>query len=161
MNQPAEVKYRNAFLRERPQHDPCDDFAVRHPKMDLLQRAKIFSPFDALKGFGEEIAGKREMYVEKRDLTEDEVTEINRALSAILNTGECSGAAHAKNVTATAVYYAPCADVNHEDYGLRGRYETVTGTVWKVDLLTETLRIGETAVSFADLSALRIHTYEG
>lgn len=28
---------------------------MRHPRMDRLNRAKIFAPFDALRGFDEEI----------------------------------------------------------------------------------------------------------
>lgn len=55
MEQTAETKYRNAFRRERPVHTGQDDFSVRHPKMSLNRRAKIFLPFAALKGFEEEI----------------------------------------------------------------------------------------------------------
>ncbi len=32
-----------------------DSFYVKHPPMELSRRAKIFSPFDALKGFDEEL----------------------------------------------------------------------------------------------------------
>ncbi len=49
-------RYRKVYERGKPTHEPYDDFSVRHPAMDLSRRAKIFSPFDALKGFNEEIA---------------------------------------------------------------------------------------------------------
>ena len=51
MEQSAEEKYAYAFVRERPAHDAWDEFSYRHPKMKPGQRAKIFSPFDALRGF--------------------------------------------------------------------------------------------------------------
>ena len=39
-------------------HNKGDDFYIKHPPMDLSRRAKIFSPFDALKGYDEAIAAK-------------------------------------------------------------------------------------------------------
>jgi hypothetical protein len=44
------------YERGKPKHSPFDDFSIKHPAMDLSRRAKLFSPFDALKGFTEEIA---------------------------------------------------------------------------------------------------------
>ena len=49
-------RYRKVYERGKPKHSPYDDFSIKHPAMDLSRRAKIFSPFDALKGFNEEIA---------------------------------------------------------------------------------------------------------
>ena len=49
-------RYRKVYERGKPKHSPFDDFSIKHPTMDLSRRAKIFSPFDALKGFNEEIA---------------------------------------------------------------------------------------------------------
>lgn len=51
-----EERYRKVLEKGKPQHKPYDDFYMKHPPMDLSRRAKIFSPFDALKGFDEEIA---------------------------------------------------------------------------------------------------------
>ena len=55
---PADFRYLNVFLKGKPQHDRFDPFRVRHPRMDVGHRAKIFAPFDALKGFSEAIASK-------------------------------------------------------------------------------------------------------
>ena len=55
MDNAAEKKYRGALDRDRPRHEPYDDFSIRHPRMPLGQRAKIFSPFAALAGFEEAI----------------------------------------------------------------------------------------------------------
>ena len=56
MSMPSGFPWRDVFLRGRPVHAEADPFRLRHPAMDCGHRAKIFSPFDALKGFGEEIA---------------------------------------------------------------------------------------------------------
>ena len=48
---PADFSYREVFLRGKPEHDRFDLFRIRHPSMDAGKRAKIFAPFDALRGF--------------------------------------------------------------------------------------------------------------
>ena len=37
-----------------------NDIFIRHPAMDLSRRAKIFNPFDALKGFSDELSKAQE-----------------------------------------------------------------------------------------------------
>ena len=51
MKMPENFKYRETYLAGRPRHGRFDSFALRHPRMDTGRRAKIFAPFDALKGF--------------------------------------------------------------------------------------------------------------
>lgn len=51
-------RYCNVIKKGKPQHGKCDSFTLRHPPMPMSKRAKIFCPFDALKGFGEMIAEK-------------------------------------------------------------------------------------------------------
>ncbi|MBR5179233.1 MAG: hypothetical protein IKW90_10605 [Lachnospiraceae bacterium] len=48
-------KYKDTFEAQRPAHERFDSFSIKHPAMDLGKRAKIFSPFDALKGFKDAI----------------------------------------------------------------------------------------------------------
>ena len=55
-------RYRKVYERGKPKHSPFDDFSIKHPAMDLSRRAKIFSPFDALKGFNEEIASTEQSF---------------------------------------------------------------------------------------------------
>ncbi len=57
---PSSFRYRNVYEKGKPTHDKLDSFSVKHPPMDLSRRAKIFSPFDALKGFNEAIISKEE-----------------------------------------------------------------------------------------------------
>ena len=70
-------KYIKVFEKGRPMHQQYDNFSMKHPMMELSRRAKIFSPFDALKGFKEAI--------EAVDATEER--DLN-SLSA-LNKIEC------------------------------------------------------------------------
>lgn len=58
MQVPADFRYLDVFLKGKPQHDRDDPFRIRHPKMPCDKRAKIFSPFDALKGFSEALAAQ-------------------------------------------------------------------------------------------------------
>ena len=58
MQVPADFRYLDVFLKGKPQHDRDDPFRIRHPKMPRDKRAKIFSPFDALKGFSEALAAQ-------------------------------------------------------------------------------------------------------
>ncbi len=44
--------YEDIINKKRPVHEN-DDFSVRHPKMSREDRAKIFAPFAALKGYEE------------------------------------------------------------------------------------------------------------
>lgn len=46
---PPDFPYRDVLRKGRPKHAPMDPFSIRHPPMPLSRRAKIFSPFDALK----------------------------------------------------------------------------------------------------------------
>ena len=48
---PDGFKDRDVFAKGRPRHRLTDPFGSRHPSMDTAKRAKIFAPFDALRGF--------------------------------------------------------------------------------------------------------------
>lgn len=154
MEASVETKYRNAYHRDRPEHARCDEFSIRHPKMELGQRAKIFSPFSALRGFEEAIDRKRRRYVSRRELTEEEQARIDCVLRQL--------AARSRELpgpTVTVTCYVPCGDENHEAYGRYGTYETISGTLLQIDpLLRKALRVGETVIEFADIAEIRIET---
>lgn len=156
MEDSVEKKYGSALNRERPQHAPRDEFSIRHPKMPIGQRAKIFAPFAALTGFEERIEAKLERYVEKRELSEEEQEALDRALTVLYDRTHGSRALW-DPIDATVVYYVPCPDEQHEAYGLHGTYKRLTGRVWKVDpVLSRTLQIADTVIAFSDLAGIRI-----
>ena len=55
MTMPVNFKYAKCYLKGKPRHDGQDEFLAKHPPMPVEKWAKIFSPFDALKGFGDAI----------------------------------------------------------------------------------------------------------
>lgn len=55
---PASFKYQDVCRRGFPQHDARDWFLRRHPPMPVSRWAKIYAPFDALRGFDEAIRSK-------------------------------------------------------------------------------------------------------
>ena len=161
MEQTVESKYRFAYEQGRPIHGAYDEFSLRHPKMRLSQRAKIFSPFSALKGFEEAIDEKLQRYVCRRELNEEEQRRLDSTLALLYEKTKNLRVARENRVRATAVYYLPCQDENHEAYGLRGSYETVSGVVWRVDpVLRRSIRIGDQEIEFADLAQLRLEESE-
>ena len=152
-----EERYRSALSRGRPKHGRCDDFSLKHPKMLLSQRAKIFSPFAALKGFEEAIDEKVQVYVEKRELNDEEQEALESALSRLHALTRNLRTAKENRVTAAVTFFVPCADENHEAYGRGGSYEHYTGTVWKVDpVLTKSLLIGDRTIEFSELAEIVI-----
>ena len=123
----------------------------------MSQRAKIFSPFAALKGFEEAIDEKVRRYVEKRELSDEEQEALDTALSRLHDLTKNLRMAKENRVTAAVTFFIPCADENHEAYGHGGSYERYTGTVWKVDsLLTKSLLIGDRAIEFSELAEIVI-----
>lgn len=157
MEQSIENKYKNAFYRDRPAHAQCDEFSIRHPKMALDKRAKLFSPFSALRGFDEAIDSKLERYVSRRELSEEDQEALNRALTEL-----AARLREHRPVVVSVRYYVPCADENHEAYGKYGQYRTLTGTLKKLDpVLQKALRVEETVIELADLSEIRIETESG
>jgi len=54
---PMDFKYREVLLKGRPVHDKQSTFYAKHPPMPPSRWAKIFNPFDALKGFSDALKG--------------------------------------------------------------------------------------------------------
>ena len=162
MNQTAETKYPNAFHRERPVHGEHDEFSMRHPKMTAGRRAKIFSPFAALRGYEEAIEGKLETYVGKAERSEEDQARINQVLLELAELTENSRRTGTDPIVASVTFYVPCGDENHEAYGRYGRYETLTGPVRKVDpTVRKAIRMEERMIEFSDIADIRIETRPG
>lgn len=133
MAMPANFRYREVFLKGRPRHDRYDPFRIRHPSMDRGHRAKIFAPFDALKGFNEAVSAKDVLYEDRIELLQEDTEELSRRLNILHNLTFNGRMARANRVQVIVTYYEPCSDENHEAFGLRGQYKTITGICWNVD----------------------------
>ena len=136
---PADFRYMDVFTQKRPRHEPFDPFMLKHPQMDPGHRAKIFSPFAALKGFSEIIASKEIQYEPKKELDEEQMDELNRRLVILHNLTWNSRMARKNRPMVRVRYFCPCTDENsfflyNSDNPLAaGRYEEIAGMCRKVD----------------------------
>lgn len=157
MTMPDKFRYRDVFLLGKPQHDRNDRFSIKHPKMNVGRRAKIFSPFDALKGFNEAVTAKEIHYTNQIELSEEDQEEINRKLTVLHNLTYDSRIAGQNQVEVIINYYIPCNDVNHDAYGLQGVYKTITGVCWKVDHeIKKEIVVGQKRIPFKRILQIEI-----
>ena len=160
MPMPANFPYMDVALKGRPVHKPFDPFWCKHPPMPASRWAKIFAPFDALKGFSEAVAAKETQYEYKRELMEDDIAEINRRLERLHQLTWNSRMARQNQARATIRYFVPCKGKENFAYGNAGTYETITGLVLRVDadvgktitLLTDA---GKRVIPFDEIAEIR------
>ncbi len=114
---PRDFKYMNVFLKGKPRHQGLDPFCLKHPAMDCGRRAKIFSPFDALKGFSEAVASKDILYINRPELGDEDKAEINRKLGILYELTRNGKRARENKVTVKVTYFVTCTDKNNSAYG--------------------------------------------
>ena len=152
MAMPAGFRYRDVFLKGRPRHDRYDAFRIRHPQMDVRKRAKLFAPFDALRGFNFAIMCKNELYVDRLTASPEDQAELDRRFRILKDLTYNGRMARANRVQVTVTYYEPCSDINNEAYGLKGQYKTITGICFNVDAeVTKTILVDETRIPMEDI----------
>ncbi len=155
MPMPADFRYKDLFYAGRPVHQKYDDFWCRHPNMDLSRRAKIFAPFDALKGFSDAVSSKRIQYEEKREQSTQQTELLEEQLAHLACMTENSRKAKENSVIVEVEYFVPCTDPNHAAYGFKGRYETCSGIVWRVDYINRLLYVSSKEISLDDIYSIR------
>ena len=117
-------KYADILQMERPEP------SAKHPRMSLGSRAKIFSPFAALRGFDDDLAeeGAQTLKMSKAELSDEEKAALSARLAALR-----------RGVTVTVRYFQP--DLLCPADPPVGRYQTVTGVVQALDPIAKTLRL--------------------
>ena len=140
-----EYEFYDIVNKHRPEHKD-DVFAAKHPKMLRQDRAKIFAPFAALSGHAEQTHAQERITVEKIELSQDAIDEIN---IVIQDMEEKLGMG--KSVTAEVTYFVPDTDRIGE-----GMYVTVTGKVRKIDVNFGKMIIDEQIVNFDDIYNIAI-----
>lgn len=130
-------KYADILHMERPQ---SEESRRKHPRMTLQNRAKIFSPFAALRGYDEQLAEEKQRTerVTKRILTEEEMSGLSDKLMQVT-----------KGMTITVRYFVE--DTAHPEIPDVGNYVTITGEVESIDPVFRTLQIAKVVVAFEDL----------
>lgn len=121
----------------------------RHPKMSVENRAKLFTPFSALRGFDIEILTKEQdrLLVSQVSLSADQQEAIYRTLNDLR-----------KGDWVTVTYFVP---VKHIAGQLLGEYTVVSDTVKKVDDVEQLLVLDGCPIPFSTIHALTAHGMEG
>lgn len=152
---PDGFRYMDVYMKGKPRHTGTDPFCGRHPGMELGRRAKIFAPFDALRGFGEAVASKDVLYEDRRELSEEERDDLNRRLAVLCELTANSRAARINKVRVIVTYYVACSDMYNEAYKIRGRYEKVSGICRYVDKdLTGTICVDDAVIFIDDICSI-------
>ncbi len=137
------AKYQDILHLSRPEP------SYRHPRMPVAGRAKIFSPFAALRGYEEEIAEEewKKKRVPKKLLSEEKSLQISALLS------------HVEKGTHLTVRYFK-ADMRHSATPPLGIYKEVSGIVTRIDSVFQKLIISdgetETVISFESLAEIKL-----
>ena len=121
----------------------------RHPKMSVENRAKLFTPFSALRGFDIEILTKEQdrLLVSRVTLGTDQQELIRHRLND-LRSGQ----------RVTVTYFRLVKEL--EGISL-GEYVTQTGKVRRVDAFYQVLVVDSSVVAFEDIRELEVQNVEG
>lgn len=104
----------------------------RHPRMRVEDRAKIFAPFAALKGYEEAIAAKQKIVVPRIELSEEAKEELDEKL------GQMEGLLGMGQHPIVTVVYFQRDKASFEE---QGEYIQFTGMVAKFDQTSRILQI--------------------
>ena len=154
----------------KPLHDTYDDFSIRHPAMPLSRRAKIFNPFDALKGFDDAIAAKNIRYTRKRELSEDEICLLERKLNLLHRLTQGKLTDKEESVTISVTWFSPASTAQSvPDYSdtedecsepLYGIYKTTTGTFHAADGKRRKLILEHIEIPFDDIIEIECERFD-
>lgn len=135
--QEAARKYADILHAPRP---TSEESLLKHPRMSLENRAKIFSPFAALRGYEQEIAreGWKMRRVERPNPSDGEVEILSAKLAQIL-----------KGMEVRIIYFQEdTADTSSRHMGC---YREISGRVEVIDSVGQMLRINGQVIPFADI----------
>lgn len=128
---PEGFRYREVLRRGKPVHEKFDSFSIRHPSMPLEKRAKIFSPFDALKGFNEAISSKDIIYEYRKTLSEEDMQILDQKLCMLRQLTINSKSARVNRIPVEITYFCLLEDPGMQEE--KGSYLTDSGILMKVD----------------------------
>jgi hypothetical protein len=134
---PEGFRYIEVLLRGKPVHEKFDSFSIRHPSMPLEKRAKIFSPFDALKGFDEAISAKNAIYEYRKSLSDEDMQILDQKLCLLRQLTMNSKSARESRIPVEITYFRLLEDPNMQEE--KGRYLTDSGILMKVDTFSRML----------------------
>ena len=116
----------------------------KHPHMSNADRAKIFSPFAALKGHTETIRQKEILRINKIDLSAEAAAALNEKLT-LLEKGQM--------VTITYFFSDPGPDGTGGT--AEGIYIPLSGIIKHLDSISRILEIDDHKINFDDIADIR------
>ena len=119
----------------------------KHPKMAITNRAKLFTPISAMRGFEILTTEQDRLLVPQVSLSADQQEAIYRTLNDLR-----------KGDWVTVTYFVP---VKHIAGQLLGEYTVVSDTVKKVDDVEQLLVLDGCPIPFSTIHALTAHGMEG
>ena len=124
MGKAVQKKYADILHGSRPEP------SYRHPRMTLSNRAKIFSPFSALRGYEEEIAaeGEEHLKIAKMELSEEDKGKLSDKLLQVKKGMEVTVCFFEADDVEPAIFDTPSKPATP-----LGRYRTIAGTVERID----------------------------
>ena len=128
---PKGFRYSEVLRGGKPVHEKFDSFSVKHPSMPLEKRAKIFSPFDALKGFDEAISSKNVIYEDRKTLSEEDMQILDQKLCMLRQLTINSKSARVNRIPVEITYFRLSKDPDIQEE--KGSYLTDSGILMKVD----------------------------
>ena len=124
--------------------------------MTSAERAKIFAPFDALRGFDLALDSKTCLYEEQRYLAEDAREIIEERIQRLHEMTSKPRLLSSARPRVQVEYYVPCHDTQRIDWEWVGTYETITDTVRKVDPITRMLCLTSHLIAFDNIYSIFI-----
>lgn len=115
---------------------------IKHPRMNLEDRAKIFAPFAALRGYEEAIEAKQKIVVPRIELSEEskELLDLQiRKIERLMESGE--------HPIITIIYFQKVKSSNKDG----GEYIQFTGMVARFDQTSRILQIVEKRLRLEDI----------
>lgn len=120
---------------------------VKHPRMSNQDRAKIFAPFAALKGYEEAIEAKQRILVSKVELSEEAKEELDQNMHILTEMLK-----NKEHPVVTIIYF----ETKKEQEVGEGIYVQFTGKVVKLLETARTIQIVDRKILFENIRQIII-----
>lgn len=108
---------------------------MQRTKMTINERAKIFAPFDALKGFRELLKEQEFIKEDKKELSEDMIENLSNIINLLKN--------------------GMIIELIHYNYN-ENSYQKTIGVVSKIDKNNHLLTVVKTKINFDNIYSINI-----
>ena len=131
-------KYEDIINCSRPKSD-------RIP-MAVADRAKIFMPFAALKGYDEAVDDKKKLYTKRIELTEERKEELDRKIYILKE-----GLMKDEKIEVAIKYFIKDESASIEKKEEVGKYIDIIGKLAKIDEFNRRIKINDKYIGMEDI----------